>query len=484
LNQKLFIGPRLRRLREQAGLNQAAMAGRLGLSLSYVCQLENNQRPVSAAVLLKLVEEFQCDIAELSEDQDRRLLGELQTIFRDPSLVGRQADRVDIARMVEQVPELASAFIGLAQRHHMLQEEYALVVDRIHGDTQPATLAPLPHEIVRDFFNRRNNHIDSLDRLAEALAAELQLRPGERVAALREALRKQHRIELIRLEEVKDGILRQFDERRRRLGIASGLSDAQQSFQIATQFALIAHQEVIDAEIAAAGINEAQGQALARQGLAHYFAGALLMPYADFLDAARREKYDIEALQRRFAVGFESVCHRLSTLQRSGARGVPFYLVRVDQAGNISKRQSATAFHFARHGGACPLWHVHDAFSRPGAIITQVAEMPDGSRFFGIARTISRGGGGYGAPRKLFSIGLGCELSQARHLVYGDGLDLDAPHRVIPIGPGCRVCPRQNCIQRAFPPAGRTLDIRVDQESLVSYRFDDEAPRARPMNLL
>jgi hypothetical protein len=245
-------------------------------------------------------------------------------VFRDPSLVGRQADRVDIARMVEQVPELASAFIGLAQRHHMLQEEYALMVDRIHGDTQPATLAPLPHEIVRDFFNRRNNHIDSLDRLAEALAAELQLRPGERVAALREALRKQHRIELIRLEEVKDGILRQFDERRRRLGIASGLSDAQQSFQIATQFALIAHQEVIDAEIAAAGINEAQGQALARQGLAHYFAGALLMPYADFLDAARREKYDIEALQRRFAVGFESVCHRLSTLQRSGAAVCPF----------------------------------------------------------------------------------------------------------------------------------------------------------------
>jgi hypothetical protein len=170
-------------------------------------------------------------------------------------------------------------------------------------------------------------------------------------------------------------------------------------------------------------------------------------------------------------VSFETVCHRLSTLQRPGARGVPFYFVRVDQAGNISKRQSATAFHFARHGGACPLWHVHEAFAQPGRILTQIAEMPDGSRFFGIARTIERGGGGYRAQRKLFAIGLGCDLTHARELVYASGLDLGPLAQAAMIGPGCRVCPRENCVQRAFPPAGKAMVPNVDSESLVSYRF-------------
>lgn len=479
MNRKLFVGARLRRLREQAKLSQAAMAERLGISLSYVCQLENNQRPVSATVLLKLVGVFDCDVAEFSEDQDKRLLNELQGLCHDRALVEEDVSPAQLARMVEQVPELAAAFVGLARRHHRLLEEYGQMVDRFYGDQLPSPQAPLPYEEVRDFFNQRNNHIDSLDALAETLARELALRPGERSAALREALWRQHRIEVVQSGGMAEGALRSFDVRRHRLEVAPGLSDAQQSFQIATQLALVVHGALIDAEIAGAGIFDAQSQALARQGLAHYFAGALLLPYRDFLIAARATRYDVEALQRRFAVGFETVCHRLSTLQRNGMRGVPFYLVRVDQAGNISKRQSATAFHFARHGGACPLWHVHEAFARPGELLTQVAEMPDGTRFFGIARTVERGGGGWQVPRKSFAIGLGCELSHARELVYADGMDLATPHAVVMIGPGCRVCPRSDCVQRAFPPVGKPLDTSVDAESLVSYRFDENGEMAQ-----
>lgn len=475
MSRKLFIGARLRRLREQSGLNQAAMAARLGISLSYVCQLENNQRPVSAAVLLKLVEVFDCDVAEFSEEQDKRLLGELMALSRDRELLGEDIAPAQLTRIVEQAPELASALVHLAERHHRLQEEYAQLLERVYGDQLATPLAVLPHEAVRDYFNRRNNHIDALDSAAEALAGELALRPGERCAALRAGLRQRHRVEVHSIDADNEGVLRRFDPRRRRLEIAAGLSDAQQAFQLATQWALIEHGELIDAEVATAGIVDTHSRGLARQGLAHYFAGALLLPYGDFLDAARHTRYDVEALQRRFAVGFETVCHRLSTLQRSGARGVPFYLVRVDQAGNISKRQSATAFHFARHGGACPLWHVHEAFTRPGEILTQVAEMPDGTRFFGIARTVARGGGAFGAPRKLFAIGLGCDLSHASQLVYADGYDLASPRGVVPIGPGCRVCPRNDCIQRAFPPAGRALETGVEAESLVSYRFENES---------
>lgn len=473
MSRKLFVGARVRRMRELAALSQSQLAARLGISLSYVCQLENNLRPVSAAVLLKLVEVFDCDVAEFSEEQDKRLLGELQTLCRDRTLVGHDIAPAQLARIVEQVPELATAFIGVAERYLRLQEEHAHTIERFYGEQGNSPLAGYPHERVRDYFNRCNNHVDALDAAAESFASALELKPGERSGAIRDALRRRHQLEVVVGGESPPGLLRQFDARRRRVWLAPGLTDAQQAFQLATQWALVEHAELIETEIAGDGTIDAQSVGLARQGLAHYFAGAALLPYGDFLTTARAYRYDIEALQRRYAVGFETVCHRLSTLQRAGARGVPFYLVRVDLAGNISKRQSATAFHFARHGGACPLWHVHQAFARPGEILTQIAEMPDGSHFFGIARTISRGGGAYRAARKLFAIGLGCDLAHAHQLVYADGFNLETPRDVVPIGPGCRVCPRPDCVQRAFPPAGRRLDTSAESESLGSYRFED-----------
>lgn len=477
---KLFVGARLRRLRVQRGLNQAALAERLGLSLSYTCQLENNQRPVTAAVLLKLSAAFRCDVSEFAEGQDRRLVSELQSLFRDRAVAPSDVTPADISRMVEQMPEMASALVGLYHRHLRLDEEYRQLVHRFYGDQQHPPLTPLPHEEVRDFFNRRNNYIDSLDRAAEALAQRLALTPGQCARDLAGELRGRYGIEVVQApQSLESDELRRMETATGRLSLSPALNDAQQAFQIATQLALIQYRALIDAEVHEAGLVDEQSQALARHGLAHYFAGATLMPYGAFLRAAAANRYDIERLQELFHVGFESVCHRLSTIQRPGARGVPFYLVRVDQAGNISKRQSATAFHFAQQGGACPLWHVHDAFSQPGRILIQVAEMPDGTRFFGIARTVERGGGGFLKPRKMFAIGLGCEISHAHELVYARGLDLGMDYRAVPIGPGCRVCPRPNCAQRAFPPVGKLLQTDIDSESLVSYRFvPDPAPIA------
>ena len=474
--RKLFVGPRVRRLREQHGLSQTALAERLSLSLSYISQIEGNQRPVTAAVLLRLAEAFGGDMTQFADDTDKRLLGELDCALQDRTLRATPVPAPHLARMVEQAPELVEAFLLLYQRHQRMQEDYGQAIDRFYGelgsDAHPRPMAPLPHEEVRDHFNRRNNYIDRLDRLAEQLARETHLAPGARAAPLRELMRAQCGIEVIVGGD--DVSLRRYEPARRRLWLPAHLSDAQQAFQIATQYALVARREALDDEVREGAYADAAAQGLARQGLAHYFAGATVLPYEQMLAAARDVRYDIERLERHFHVGFETVCHRLSTLQRPGQRGVPFYFVRIDQAGNISKRQSATAFHFARHGGACPLWQVHEAFSQPGRILTQVAEMPDGARLFGIARTIERGGGGFEARRKLFAIGLGCELSHARELVYADGLDVAAPRGVVPIGPGCRVCPRTDCVQRAFPPAGKKLIADSDAESLVSYRFESD----------
>ena len=481
--RKLFVGPRVRRLREQHGLSQTALAERLALSLSYISQIEGNQRPVTAAVLLKLAEAFGGDVSQFADDTDKRLLGELDCALQDRTLRSAPVPAAQLARMIEQAPELVDAFLLLYQRHQRMQEDYAQTVDRFYGElgdeSRAVLTAPLPHEEVRDQFNRRNNYIDALDRLAETLAYECALVPGARVAALKDLVKRECGIEVLVSDDARgragdESALRRYEPTRRRLWVASQLSDAQQAFQIVTQYALVAHRDAIEDEVREGGYSDPDTQGLARQGFAHYFAGATLLPYQQVLAVSRESRYDIERLQRHFHVGFETVCHRLSTLQRPGLRGVPFYFVRIDQAGNISKRQSATAFHFARHGGACPLWQVHEAFSQPGRILTQVAEMPDGARFFGIARTIERGGGGYGARRKLFAIGLGCELSHARELVYADGLDVAAPRGVVPIGPGCRVCPRQDCVQRAFPPAGRKMIADSDSESLVSYRFEGD----------
>lgn len=475
--RKLFVGARVRRLREQRGLSQQVLAQRLGLSLSYVSQIENDQRPVTAAVQLKLAEVFGGDAAQFPEHEHQRLLAELDGALNDRTLCAEPVPAPQLARMVAQAPELVQAFLALHQRHLRLQEEHAQTIDRFYGelggDHLRGPIAPPPHEAVREHFNKLENYVDTLDRAAEDIAARCAVQPGRRAAALHALLRDACRVEVVAAAAMgADGSLRRYERARRRLHVPAHLSDAQQAYQMATQYALLACREAIDAVVRAAGFADADTRALAHQGLAHYFAGALMLPYRAFLAEARAVRYDIELLAQRFQVSFETVCHRLSTMQRPGERGVPVYFVRVDQAGNISKRQSATAFHFARHGGACPLWQVHEAFTQPGRVLTQVAEMPDGTRFFGIARTIERGGGGYLARRKLFAVGLGCELTHAHELVYADGLNLAAPQPVVPIGPGCRVCPRADCVQRAFPPAGKPLVVETDSESLVSYRFD------------
>ncbi len=472
MNRKLLMGPALRRLREKNGLSQSAFAERLRLSFSYICQLENNQRPVTVAVLLKLTQAFQVDLSDFSEDRNRRLLGELDAIFRDQRLAGDVvATPADIDRMVHTVPALAEMLVTLYQRQLHLQDELQQLVERFYGDApQQAALAPFPHEAAREFFNRNDNYFDALDRTAEALALRWKLAPGQRAAVLRARLEQEHGIRVVRGEDALE--LRHYDARKRQLLLHPQLNDAQQAFQMASQLVFLAHDDLLEAACSEDGaLADAQTRTLARQGLAHYFAGAMLLPYGEFLAAARKTCYDIELLQQQFGVSFESICHRMSTLQRSSARGVPIYLIRVDQAGNVSKRQSANSLHFARHGGTCPLWHVFEAFVQPGRILTQVAEMPDGTRYFGLARSVQRGGGSYHAPRKRFAFGIGCELGQARELVYADGWDLQQPQAITPIGPGCRVCPRTDCVQRAFPPAGKALGNDDDSESLLSYRI-------------
>jgi XRE family transcriptional regulator, fatty acid utilization regulator len=241
------------------------------------------------------------------------------------------------------------------------------------------------------------------------------------------------------------------------------------------QIALLEYADIIDEIIEEEKFDDVQTKILTRVGLANYFAAALILPYERFLAAAERMRYDIELLTEHFEMGWESVCHRLSTLQRPKARGVPFSFVRVDRAGNMSKRQSATGFPFSRSGGTCPLWNVYEAFSAPGRVMTQVAAMPDGQRYLWIARTVTRHHGGYGQPGKVFAIGLGCEIRHAGRLVYSTGMDLYAAGAATPIGPGCKTCERLTCPQRAAAPIGRSLDLDENRSTFIPYPLKGSA---------
>ncbi|NNN32036.1 DUF2083 domain-containing protein [Streptomyces sp. S3(2020)] len=472
-DRKVYAHAKLRRLRREHGMNQVDMAHALGISTSYANQLEQSQRPLTASVLLRIAEVFGVDAEFFSEAAEDRLTADLRAALADEACGVESPAAEEIAEAARDHPEVARALVALHRRYRDAAEQTAVLSS---GGTLP--VPGDPHDEVRDFFYAHHNHFEPLDTEAERTAEKLELRPGRCADPLTVRLADRHGVRVVRAAAGRSIDARRYDPDSGLLFLSPWLSDGQRAFQLATQLALLEHAPLLDqlAGSAAELTPASPALALARIGLANYFAGAVLMPYTLFHTTAEEVRYDIELLSARFGVGFETVCHRLSTLQRTGRRGVPFSFLRVDRAGNISKRQSATDFHFSRLGGTCPLWTVYEAFSAPGRILTQVAEMPDGKRYFWIARTITRGGFGHHAPRAEFAVALGCELRHAHRLVYAEGIALDDPRAATPIGLGCRICERRDCAQRARPPAGGRLAVDPDRRTYVPYPVETGGP--------
>jgi predicted transcriptional regulator/plasmid maintenance system antidote protein VapI len=463
------MGVRLKRLREERRLTQQALANAVGISLSYLNQLENNQRPLTIPVLLKLNATFGVDVQLFSEDDEARLIADLREALSDPQIT-EPISGAELRELATNMPAVGRALIGLTRRYRQALEQSAALATRLGEDRQAATtiLPSTSYEEVRDLFYARHNYISELDEAAERLAQELDATGLSTPAILSDYLRTKHGVTIV-IDHAVAGANRRFDPQNMMLHVSRKLEPGQQAFQLATQIAMLALDKELTALVDGAGFANTATRGLARIGLANYFAGALIMPYGRFLDAAKALRYDIDLLGQEFGVGFETICHRLSTLQRSAARGVPFFFIRVDRAGNISKRQSATDFHFSRIGGTCPLWNVYEAFASPGRILTQVARMPDERTYLWIARTASHRSGGYGSPSKTFAVALGCDIRHADELIYSRGLNVHDPASATPIGMGCKVCERADCPQRAFPPLGRPLMIDEKQSLFAPY---------------
>ena len=460
--EKLFAGARLRRLRKDLGQTQAQFADALSVSPSYLNLLERNQRPVTARVLLALAEAFDVDVRAFAAESDRQLVADLKAASGDPVLKGLDLDARDVQDLADAHPRAAEAFARLYQAYRDTSAAASdLALRAAEGGAGGAALSPL--EEVRDALDGAQNYFPALEQAAEKIRQDLP-EADALEASLTQHLKRNHGAAVRTYDdEVMGGALRRFDFHARKLLLSDLLEPAQRTFHIAAAIVNLELGEVLDAETARASGLSADAATLYRASLANYAAAALLTPYSAFFEAAEKTRYDIDALRRRFNVSFEQVCHRLTTLNRPGQRGVAFFMLRIDQAGNISKRFGGGVLAFARSGGGCARWRLFDAFRAPERIHVQGLELPDGSRFVSVARAVARPLAAGGAA--MHAVAVGCEAAEAGRLIYDPGADFT------PVGLSCRLCERTDCAERAFPPLQRSLDREPHVRGAAPFTF-------------
>lgn len=467
LQRKLFLGARLKRLRRERGFNQSQMADQLGISGSYLNHLERNQRPVTAGILLRLAEAFDVDVkAFASEGGDTGGATQLAEIFSDPMLADLGVSRYELVELADNAPSVAE---GIARLYTAVREVQRRPDGGEERRADPRSLIT-PETWVRDYIQAQRNHYPELEEASETLGGALA-HPLSVAEPLRQRLKEAWGVEVRVVEpEILEDASQHYDAQRRLLMLSSLLRPENRTFGIAYQLALLEFAPIIARMIEAARAPDPGSRRLLHMSFANYAAGAIIMPYGKFLRAAEEHRYAIDRLTSQFGANVEQVAHRLTTLSRPNAKGVPFFMLRVDPAGNISKRYAGESFPFSHFGGTCPRWHLHTAFQTPGQTIRQLIETPDGERFFTISRTIERPIRPDLRDDALLAVGLGCDVKHAHRIAYADGLDLkNTP--ATPVGPACAICPRLNCAYRATAPAGRMLAVEENRKSISPYPF-------------
>jgi predicted transcriptional regulator/DNA-binding XRE family transcriptional regulator len=466
------LGSRVRALRRRRSLSQVQLAERLSISASYLNLIEHNRRALPAPLLIKLAQIFELDLTTFAAENDTRLATEVMEAFGDSLFEGHELVAEEVRELSATAPGLARAVLTLYQAYQHARESAQTLALRLYDrdDLTGVDRSRLPSEEVNDLLQRHVNYFPELEEGAEALRRDARLDGEDLYQALVRHLQDAFSVQ-VRVETVAAmrGAVRRYDEQSRVLSLSEALRRGSRNFQVACQIGLLRESATLDRISSDALLTTDESRALGRVTLANYFAGAVIMPYRPLLEAARAERYDLDLLGHRFRATFEQVCHRLTSLRRPGAEGVPFHFVRIDVAGNISKRFSASGLRFARFSGACPRWNVFAAFLTPGMIRVQVQQMPDGTKYFWVARTIRRNPGGYHAPLSVLAIGMGCEIGYARELVYADGVDLTSAEAVVPVGVTCRLCERSDCAQRAFPALQHPMRVNENVRGLSFF---------------
>jgi predicted transcriptional regulator/DNA-binding XRE family transcriptional regulator len=467
-DKKLFLGGRLKRLRRDLGVTQSRMAEDLGVSPSYFNLLERNQRPVTAQILLRLADAYDLDLRSLSAD-DPGGGASLEEVLTDTMFADLGVNRHESAEVAELSPAFAEAMTRLYRAY--LDRGRLIDLGAFERPDGAGASSTSPTDWVRDLVGAQRNHFAELETVAERIVAAMKADPQDLGPAVRARLLEQFGVQTrVMPVETMTGSLRRYDHHRKRLMLSETLAPASRIFAVCYQLGLMEAGETLTTLTDRFQAPDRATRQLLKVFLDNYLAAAIMTPYEPFLSAMEASGYDIERVRSRFGISYEQAAQRLTTLSRPGSRGVPFFMMRLDAAGNISKRFAAGPFPFSRFGGACPRWNVHDSFKTPGRIITQVIETPDRERYFTLSRTVRRVSGLQAGLEDELVIGLGCELKYAGKLVYSRGMDIAAP-LAVEIGPSCRICERPACPQRAAAPINRTLLVEENSKALSPFPF-------------
>lgn len=464
---KTFVGPQLRQLRRERNQSQAEMAKALGVSAAYVNMLEGNQRSLSVRMLMALSEAYQVDLRKLVKDPPRNLLVDARNILRDPMFADDGPDLQELRAAIDHAPHLVECFVKLHATH-------ATTLDKIlrenEGGSRDAFLEATPETLIYNYFRSNNNYFDVLERAAENLREQEPCTTEDVLLVLRNRLKTTHGIRVVTrpLDDMQES-LRFHDKRSKTVYLSEALDFQNRVFQLAHVLCLVELQDILDDLTAASGIGSERGVARCQVELANYFAAAFLMPYAEFRRTAEKTKYDVDRLAARFNCSYEQVCHRLTTLQRPSAKGVPFFFLRIDKAGNVTKRFNSTSFNLAEFGGSCPVWNIHTAFLLPGDVMPQFVELPDGQRFFTLSRTVDRPSFNRETQNHRVAVAIGCEMQYAHMVGYAKAFNFQVPDLFSPIGINCHVCSRQACSQRAHQPLFVELPIDPTRRGNTRY---------------
>jgi predicted transcriptional regulator/transcriptional regulator with XRE-family HTH domain len=474
-DQKIFAGPRIRRIRNSLGLTQTAMADGLGISPSYLNLIERNQRPLTVQLILKLASAYHVEAEDLQGEAGASIAA-LKEVFADPLLAGELPGDQELVEVAEAAPNAAAAMVKLYRAY---REQAARLSDLSEllareGRVTALSAARLPIDEVREAFERRPNHFPSIEQEAEAFTALLD--PGDDLAGgLKVWLKREHGIAVRVLPAATmPNWRRRYDRHTQRLFISERLSHFDQLREIAMEACLMRMNVAVAAEIEALKLSSDEARRLARFELGRYAAHALMMPYQPFLSAAQRARYDIDVLRSRFGVSFEQAANRLTMLRRQGAAGVPFFMLEIDHAGHRFRRAGAEGYPQGRFGGECPKLPVHAAFAQPGRILVEAVEMPDGAEFLCVARTLEGPQGSFTERPRRTALLIGCDIGFRDETVYGAALpggEGKGGIAATPVGPGCRLCERAGCLARAEPPVTRPLGLDEMVTGLSAFDF-------------
>ena len=466
----LKIGPKIKAFRRQLGIQANKLSDRLGISPSYLNLIENGKRKIDGDLLLKVCEELKIELSDLTNKSELSLISNLSELLGDELFEDLDILGPEVNDLVNTNPKIARALIKLGDNYKQKGQEIVSKVENISGKIIDGRKASFPGEVVSDFLQENKNYFANLEKFAEEIFNRIQINNRATYMALCDFLKTEYGVKVIDLLPEDDKpFSKKYLKKQKELHLSDYVALETKKLYASAQIAQEGAMTIIENYLSEFKFPSEESKKLTKVALLNYCGAAILMPYKLFHKECIKQKYDLELLQNTFACTFEQIAHRVTCLQDPKLPGIPFHFLRVDVAGNISKRFSLSGIEIPRYGGACPRWNVYSAFSRPGVIQAAVSKMSNGEKYVCIARTVEKGVGRYGKKKSILSIGLGCQAKYAKDFVYTENLDLNDKKTEIPIGVSCRTCDRLDCSQRAFPPLHKKFDVDINNRGVSVY---------------